>query len=111
MTRRRFYSPPESLSPDGTSVTLSADETRHLRDVLRLKAGDEGYVFDGAGREFQCRVQTIARDSTGLSILAEAEPARPESPLNLTLAVALLKGERFDLVVQKTPELGVARVV
>jgi 16S rRNA (uracil1498-N3)-methyltransferase len=39
------------------------------------------------------------------------EPERAESPLDLTLAVALLKGEKFDLVVQKATELGVWRIV
>ena len=56
MTRRRFYAPPEAFAPDGASVTLSAEESRHLRDVLRLRAGDEAYVFDGEGREFACVV-------------------------------------------------------
>jgi len=46
-----------------------------------------------------------------LRVLAEVAPARPESPLQLTLAVALLKSDKFDLVVQKATELGVARVV
>jgi 16S rRNA (uracil1498-N3)-methyltransferase len=92
-------------------VTLGAEETRHARDVLRLHGGDEIYVFDGAGREFLCAVQSIARDSTKLNVIAEVEPARPESPLNLTLAIALLKGEKFDLVIQKATELGVKRIV
>src|SRR5437868_7707802 len=111
MTRRRFYALPESFAPDAESVTLSADETRHLRDVLRLKGGDEVYVFDGAGREVRGKVQSIARDSTEVSVVSDVEPARPESPLKLTLAVALLKGEKFDLIVQKMTELGVVRVI
>lgn len=111
MTRRRFYAPPGNFAPDRESVTLSADETRHARDVLRLQTGDELFVFDGAGREFHCAVQTIARDAAELSVIAEVEPARPESTLNLTLAIALLKGEKFDLVIQKTTELGVTRIV
>jgi 16S rRNA (uracil1498-N3)-methyltransferase len=49
--------------------------------------------------------------STQVKVISEVEPARPESPLELTLAVALLKGEKFDLVVQKATELGVTRVV
>ncbi|HBB95210.1 MAG TPA: 16S rRNA (uracil(1498)-N(3))-methyltransferase [Blastocatellia bacterium] len=111
MTRRRFYAPPQAFASDAKSVTLSAEETRHLRDVLRLKSGDEVYVFDGAGREMRGQVQSITRDSTEVSVGDEVEPARPESPLNLTLAVALLKGEKFDLVVQKMTELGVVRVI
>jgi 16S rRNA (uracil1498-N3)-methyltransferase len=111
MTRRRFYAPPGAFAPDEKSVTLSADETRHARDVLRLQSGDEIFVFDGAGREFLCAVQTISRNAAKLGVIAEVEPTRPESPLNLTLAIALLKGEKFDLVIQKTTELGVTRIV
>src|SRR5262245_667946 len=108
MTRRRFHAPPAAFTQ--TSVTLTADEARHLRDVLRLKSGDEVYVFDGRGREFRCSVTSTKRDSAELRIEAEIEPAKPESQLQLNLCVALLKGEKFDLVVQKATELGVTTV-
>ncbi|HEY2973826.1 MAG TPA: 16S rRNA (uracil(1498)-N(3))-methyltransferase [Pyrinomonadaceae bacterium] len=111
MTRRRFYAPPGAFNSNLDSVTLAADEARHLRDVLRLKPGDEVYVFNGAGKEFHCRVEESRRHSADLTVLTEVSPARAESPLQLTLAVALLKGEKFDLVVQKATELGVTRVV
>jgi len=77
------------------------------RDVLRLGPGDEIYVFDGEGSEYQCVIGEARRDSTQLRVVAEASPAKPESPLDLILAIALLKGEKFDLVVQKATELGV----
>jgi 16S rRNA (uracil1498-N3)-methyltransferase len=108
MTRRRFHAPPTAFTQ--TTVTLTADEARHLRDVLRLKAGDEVYVFDGRGHEFRCSVSNTKRDSAELRIEAEVEPAKPESQLQLNLCVALLKGEKFDLVVQKATELGVTAV-
>ncbi len=82
-----------------------------MRDVLRLQPGDEAYVFDGLGKEFHCRVERSERNAAELKVLAQAEPARPESLLRLTLAVALLKGEKFDLVVQKATELGVVCVI
>ena len=50
MTRRRFYAPPAAFAADEKSARLSAEETRHVRDVLRLQNGDEIFVFDGAGR-------------------------------------------------------------
>jgi 16S rRNA (uracil1498-N3)-methyltransferase len=77
------------------------------------------YVFDGEGREYVCTVaeagaaascRGAAREAV-LDVRDEAEPARAESPLELTLAAALLKGEKFDTVVQKATELGAARVV
>jgi 16S rRNA (uracil1498-N3)-methyltransferase len=110
MTRRRFYAPPEAFDFTEHTLTLGTDETRHLRDVLRLRTADEAYVFDGLGREFRCAVSTIKRDAAELRIEAEVEPAKPESHLQLNLCVALLKGEKFDLVVQKATELGVTKI-
>ncbi|HEX3280506.1 MAG TPA: RsmE family RNA methyltransferase, partial [Pyrinomonadaceae bacterium] len=111
MTRRRFYAPPTAFDHRQSSVTLIADEARHLREVLRLKPGDEVYVFNGEGKEFLCRVEESRRDTARLQLVREVEPTRPESQLQLTLALALLKGEKFDLVVQKATELGVTRIV
>jgi 16S rRNA (uracil1498-N3)-methyltransferase len=100
-----------AFGTDGKSATLGPEETRHLRDVLRLHMGDEIYVFDGAGHEFHCAVDTIAKDSAALRVISEVAPTRPESPLNLTLGIALLKGEKFELVIQKATELGLKRIV
>ncbi|HEY0428536.1 MAG TPA: 16S rRNA (uracil(1498)-N(3))-methyltransferase [Pyrinomonadaceae bacterium] len=106
---RRFYAPKENFS--GGKIALSPEETRHLRDVLRLRAGEIVRVFDGEGREFSCAIERIEKRETVLTILKEASPSAPVSNLNLTLAVALLKGEKFDLIVQKAVELGVTRLV
>ena len=106
---RRFYAPKENFN-DG-KITLSLEETRHLRDVLRLRAGDTVRAFDGEGRELSCEIELIEKRETILKILEEVSPLAPASNLDLTLATALLKGEKFDLVVQKAVELGVARLV
>ena len=111
MSRRRFYAPVSAFNLENGTITLAADEARHLRDVLRLKSGDEVYVFNGVGGEFRCSVVNTKRDSAELRVESEVEPAKPESPLRLELCVALLKGEKFDLVVQKATELGVTRIV
>lgn len=111
MTRRRFYAPPSAFNLHRGSVTLATDEARYLREVLRLKVGDEVYVFNGEGKEFRSQIEESRRDTATLKVVEEVAPARPESPLALTLAVALLKGEKFDLVVQKATELGASRIV
>jgi 16S rRNA (uracil1498-N3)-methyltransferase len=111
MTRRRFFAPPSAFNFSKRIVTLPSDEARHLREVLRLKPGDEVSVFDGAGKEFRCAVVQARREFAELELQEEIEAARPESQLKITLAVALLKGEKFDLVVQKATELGVNEFV
>lgn len=109
MSRRRFFAPPEEFRRNQT-VRLGSEEAQHMRSTLRLRPGDEVFVFDGEGHEYLCRIESLKRDAAELSILKTVEPASPESPLDLTLALALLKGEKFDLVVQKATELGAKRI-
>ena len=106
---RRFYAPPRNFNEQ--NIVLSLEETRHLRDVLRLRAGEIIQVFDGHGKEFSCEIETIEKKETVLKITEEITPSSPESSLNLTLAIALLKGEKFDLVIQKAVELGVSKII
>jgi 16S rRNA (uracil1498-N3)-methyltransferase len=104
---RRFYS--TNFTSD--KITLNVDETRHLRDVLRLKIGEKIQVFDGKGKELLCEIESIEKKQTILQIIEEVLPKSPESDLNLCLGVAILKGEKFDLIVQKAVELGVEKIV
>lgn len=105
---RRFYAPVDNFI-SGT-VVLDADETRHLSGVLKLRRGEIVQIFDGDGREFRCEIKDVGKISAELQILDEIPPAVPESNLDLTLAAAILKGEKFDLVIQKAVELGVTRL-
>ena len=105
---KRFYAPPEQF--DGNAVTLAIEETRHLRDVLRMKLGDQAQIFDGEGREFLVEVANVAKRETLLQIVKEIEPPAPESKLDLTIAASVYKNDKFDLVIQKAVELGVTRV-
>lgn len=108
---RRFYASPENFNDH--QIILDLEQSRHLNSVLRLQNGDEIRVFDGTGNEFFCIVQETGNRKQGvvLRILRKILPSAPESDLDLTLAVAVLKGEKFDLVIQKAVELGVTNFV
>jgi 16S rRNA (uracil1498-N3)-methyltransferase len=108
MQRHRFYASPESF--EGTTVTLSSSESHHLTHVLRLKAGDEVFVFDGRGFEYRCTVTHCDGKHSRLETSA-ALTNHVESPLKVTLAQALAKGEKFDFIIQKATELGAASIV
>ena len=106
---RRFFLDGEIVV--GETVELGAEETRHLRDVLRLGIGDEVSVFDGRGHEFACEIQSIGKRSAQLRVREVIEPAAPESPLKLTVAATVIPGEKYDLIVQKSVELGVSMLI
>lgn len=103
MTLRRVHLPPDRIAGDRAELS---DEARHyLRDVLRLAPGAVVEVFDGAGRAFDGRIE----DGFLALALGTARSARPAGAA-LLLLVALAKGEKMDLVVQKATELGAARI-
>src|SRR5258706_5022405 len=99
----------ESLDVDAGVARLPEDEARHLAQVLRLGAGDEVAVFDGAGREFRARIERVARDGAELRLLEEV-PAAPEPAVRLTLAQAVIKGEKMDDIVRHATLMGVTAI-
>jgi 16S rRNA (uracil1498-N3)-methyltransferase len=107
MTHPRFHLPGLPAPPE--VATLRGAEHHHLRNVLRLAEGDSVSLFDGEGRAAAGRILAVDRAEARIALESEEDPR--ESPLDLTLLVALPKGEKFDLVLQKAAELGVRRVV
>lgn len=88
-------------------MSLGPRELRHLR-VLRLSEGDTVRVFDGAGGEAEATVAQLT-ELGGLLTLGEPLAAGSETPQPVTLAVALLKGDKLADVVRAGTELGVGR--
>lgn len=103
----RFFAP--ALDPGDETADLPRDEAEHLTRVLRLGVGDTVAVFNGRGQEFLGRVVSAARREARVQLLSRIEPA-PESTTPLTLAQAVLKGDKMDDVVRDAVMLGVAAI-
>lgn len=103
----RLFAP--SLDPGEESIALPKDEAEHLIRVLRLGAGDTIAVFDGRGREFLGRVVSASRREARVQLLSPIDPA-PESAVPLTLAQAVLKGDKMDDIVRDAVMLGVSAI-
>lgn len=100
----RFFAP--GLDPGDDTVDLPRDEAEHLTRVLRLGVGDTVAVFDGRGREYAARVVSASRRDVRVQIVAQVDATR-ESTVELTLAQAVLKGERMDEAIRDAVMLGV----
>ena len=103
----RFHVPDASRA--GLSLRLPDSEATHLRRVLRLKPDDAIVVFDGHGHEFTARVQTVGPGEVAVTTLVAVEPA-VEPRVAITLAQAVLKGRKLDLVIRDATMLGVTTV-
>jgi 16S rRNA (uracil1498-N3)-methyltransferase len=97
------------LDPASKTALLSAEEAHHLTHVLRLRFGDEIAVFDGNGREYRARIERVSRDGAHVHLLEEISAA-PEPVVRLTLAQAVLKGDKMEDVIRDATMMGVAAI-
>ena len=105
MTRIYFPGP---LAAAG-EVILPPTQSHHLINVLRLKAGARVTLFNGDRAEYAAVISRVAKSSVFLKVEAACAVER-ESPLDLTLVQGISRGVRMDYTVQKSVELGVARI-
>ena len=99
----RFYAP--AAREVGSEIDLPDDEGQHLTRVLRLKAGDSLAVFNGHGDEFTAVVTSAAKSRVRVRLDGRAA-AKPALSVSLTLAQAVLKGDKKDAVVRDAVMLG-----
>jgi 16S rRNA (uracil1498-N3)-methyltransferase len=103
----RLFLPAEQLT--GTRIELDRAASKHLLRVLRLQVGAEICVFDGRGTEIDARIVRIAAGGAELELGERRLVAIPA--VSITLLQALPRADRMDLIVQKTTELGVTKIV
>jgi len=104
---RRFFAPVAEFTDE---LELSGSEAHHLRRVLRMGVGDEIWLFNGQGREVRAEIVKTSTESVNLRVLERRE-AMVESSLQLTIATAVPKGDRFAWLIEKATELGVDRII
>jgi 16S rRNA (uracil1498-N3)-methyltransferase len=106
-----FSAPRLFLAEDltaGASISLAAEPSNYLRNVLRLAAGDDVLVFNGRDGEWRAKIAEAGKKKTGLEI---HEQVRTQTPANdLWYLFAPLKHARLDYMVQKAVEMGASRL-
>lgn len=122
----RFFAEAGNIDEENRRILLFGEDVNHIRNVLRMKEGDEIWVSDGAQYEYHCRIcdeeperghtpedraaEKPARDRVTLEILYRQEPDY-ELPGKIILFQGLPKGDKMDFIIQKAVELGVSAVV
>lgn len=103
----RFHAPDAA---EGRTVALPEDEAQHLSRVLRLKRGSGVIVFDGRGREFDGIVEKSGKAEVLVAVGAPRPAALREPRVAVTLAQAVLKGDKMDDVVRDAVMIGAAAI-
>lgn len=105
---QRFFVTPDQVGED--KIRIQGSDVNHMKNVLRMRPGEEVMVSDGNNRQYRCRVEDYPDGEAVLAIL-EAGLVDTELPSRIYLFQGLPKQEKMELIVQKAVELGVCQVI
>lgn len=106
----RFFVNPGQISVDKASAVITGDDARHISRSLRMRVGERLTLCDGCGTDLPAVISQITADTVTLA-LGEGVPCESEPPYRAVVYQALVRGERFDAVIQKSVEFGAAAIV
>ena len=104
----RFVVDPANIKDD--EVLIEGHDLIHLKNVLRLKPKDIIHVFDGSGMEYVSAIVSV-NENNALARIQSSYKSETEPELRVTLFQGIPKGDKMDLIIQKTVELGVHKIV
>ena len=104
----RFFVEPSQIGEK--EIVITGPDVNHIRNVLRMRAGEELLAADGQGSEYRCILREL-QDSEIRAEICRKLSGSAELPSRITLFQGLPKSDKMDLIIQKCVELGVFRVV
>ena len=104
----RFFA--EQSACKGEYISIGGADWNHMKNVLRLKTGEQVTVSDGSEREYICEIAEYLEDEARLRVLDILDSAA-ELPTEITLYQGFPKGDKLELIIQKAVELGAVRIV
>ena len=104
----RFFADPSAIGEK--EIHLTGTDVNHIRNVLRMRQGEEVLVSDGQGKDYHCELVELNEEEVIAKICWVLE-GNAELPCEITLYQGLPKGDKMEFIIQKCVELGVTRVV
>ena len=91
-------------------ITITGPDVNHIRNVLRMKTGEQVLISNGEDRDYLCRLSRIDPDEVEAEIIREKEETT-ELPARVCLFQGLPKGDKMELIIQKAVELGAYQII
>ena len=99
-----------SAQVQGDEIVIQGNDVNHIKNVLRMRPGDELSLSDGEGMDYSCKIAAIERDEVRVTI-ENAMNSCVELPVKLYLFQGLPKADKMELIIQKAVELGVYEII
>lgn len=104
----RFFVGKEQIGPE--TVHITGSDVNHIKNVLRMKQGEQIRISDGEAGDYLCEVTELSETVVTATIL-EKLTETTELPAKIYLFQGLPKGDKMELIIQKAVELGVYEII
>lgn len=91
-------------------IYIEGQDVNHIKNVLRMKAGEQLKISDGNNKRYLCEIETMTAEEVCVRIVEEQQ-VNTELPSKIYLFQGLPKGDKMELIVQKAVELGVYEII
>lgn len=91
-------------------IEIIGQDVNHIKNVLRLSNHAKITICDGQAVDYKCSISEIGDRTIRAQILSKG-PSRSEAETKITLFQSLIKGDKFEWVIQKSIEIGVSQIV
>ncbi len=96
--------------PEGKELEITGTDVNHIRNVLRMKPGEQILVSFGDKESCRCTITSVEADRV-TAILGEADTKVRELPSRIHLFQGIPKGDKMEWIIQKAVELGVSEII
>ena len=111
-----FFVKPENIISDGPEesgqIVIDGSDVNHIKNVLRMKAGEELLLSDGEGNDYHCVIEAFREEPQSVVCrIMDQETSRSELSVQFYLFQGLPKADKFEHIIQKSVELGVYEII
>lgn len=103
----RFFVNPEQIA--GSLITITGDDVNHMKNVLRLKVGEQ-FTASNEAKEYLCEIVTMNSEEV-VGTIIDVYGSNAELPAAITLFQCVPKGDKLETIIQKAVELGATQIV
>ena len=105
---QHFFVTPEQVK--GENIYIEGSDVNHIKNVLRMKVGEELQISDGNNKKYLCAIESMTGEEVCL-VIKEEQSADNELPSKIYLFQGLPKSDKMELIVQKAVELGAYEII
>lgn len=103
-----FFVTPQAVGD--THITITGPDVNHMKNVLRMKPGEEVLISDGEGKDYCCEIDTLSEDEVIVKITDDSYEGT-ELASEFYLFQGLPKSDKMEMIIQKAVELGVKEII